>query len=637
MTPTSWTIAAVFPPGRLEKGRHVTTNHSSPAEEHPQGRVFSPEEVIDAVERAEPETRPEHGLDVSHDPRDFGDAGTADRPGEEGDEIGGAAHTAAGTNLVRTSVFMASGTVVSRATGFLRTVMLAAALGTHLLGDAYYTANSIAFIVNDLLIGGLLASVFVPFLVKRRKGDADGGRATEQRLFTTAIIALLVITVVAILCAELLIRLYASEFGDRQHEVAVYLARFLLGQIFFIGGSGVVSAMLNARGHLIAPMWAPVANNLTIIAVALLFIGVAGTGLDTRDVSDGQLMLLGLGTTAGQAIQCAILLFALWRAGFSWRPRLDLRGSGMGEAMRAATWMMMYVGIAQIGMLISTNVANAAGVRAAAAGAEVGAGITAYKYAFLLFQLPYAVIAVTVITALLPRLSEHVADGRKDLVRVDFSRGFRLSSALIVPISLAIAVFAVPFCILVYAQGSTSVQDAEMIGAILRVFVLMLVPFTLFQLMQRVFYALGDTRSPALIAVPAEVVHGVTAFSLLFLVEPQRVVLWLPVAYGLYYVVGCIVAWWILRSRLNGLDGPRIGGTVLRLFLACIPSVIFGIAMTLAAGVVLPNAPAAAALVAIFLGGAIGAVIFILVARRLNVTEVTVILEMARKRLLRRR
>lgn len=596
-------------------------------------RVVSPTEALDAVERTEPSTTPEPGLVTQHDPDDFRDPGTADRPGEEGDEIGGVQHAAAEPSMVRSSVLMAAGTVVSRATGFVRTIVLAAALGTHLLGDAYYTANSVAFIVNDLLIGGLLASVFVPFLVKRRKSESDGGAATEQRLFTTVLLALLLITVVAIVSAELLIRLYAGGFTPEQHEVSVYLARFLLAQIFFIGGSGIISAMLNARNRFGAPMWAPVLNNITIIAVGGLFLSMAGPGMSPADMEPGHIALLGVGTTAGQAIQAVVLLWALWAAGFRWRPRLDLRGSGLGEAMRAASWMMVYIGVAQFGMLISTNVATRAGVEAAELGAA-GAGITAYKYAFLLFQLPYAIIAVSVITALLPRLSEHVAEGRKDRVRSDFSRGFRLSAVFIVPISMAMVVFAVPFCILIYARGSTSVADAQSIGWILMGFSLMLIPFTLFQLLLRVFYALGDTRAPAMIVFPAEAAHAVTAVSLLLVLDPRYVVLGLPFAYGLYYVIGSVIAWRVLRRRLNGLDARRMARTVIRLHLACIPSMIFGLAMILTFGL-LPGIYVPAVL-AILVGGLIGGVLYLLVAQRLNVVEVTTSWELVRSRLLRR-
>lgn len=605
------------------------------AEGHRTGRLVMPEEVLAEVERAEPDAEPDPGLETRHDPSDYADVGTADRPGEDGDEISGATHAAAGPNMLRTSMWMAVGTVFSRVTGFARTIMLAAALGTHLLGDAYQTANNVAFIVNDLLIGGLLASVFVPFLVKRRMHDTDGGKATEDRLFTTGLLALLLITVVAIAGSEILIRIYAGGFEPQQHEVAVQLARFLMAQIFFIGGSGIASAMLNARKHLVAPMWAPVLNNLTIIAVAALFLVVAGPGTTPETIQAEHIALLGLGTTVGQVIQCGILFWALRAAGFSWRPRLDLRGSGMGEAMRAAGWMFVYIAIAQFGMLISTNVSTRAGVMAAQAGDGSGAGITAYKYAFMLFQLPYAIIAVTVITALLPRLSEHVAAGRRDQVRSDFSRGFRLSSALLVPISLAMVVFAIPFCVLIYAHGSTSVEDARAIGTILMVFSVMLLPFTLFQLQMRVFYAVGDTRTPALIAIPAEAVHAVSALSLLFLLPPRQIVMGLPVAYGLYYIVGSLCAWLLLRRELHGMDGRRMVGTLVRLHVAAVPSVVAGVAVLVFAGqlpgVVLP------AIVAIVVGGVIGAVLYILTARWLNVTEVTTIVGMVSSRLLRRR
>ncbi|GAA1107475.1 murein biosynthesis integral membrane protein MurJ [Nocardiopsis composta] len=597
-------------------------------------RLLMPEEVLDSIERSEPEERPEPGLTTVRDPSDIGDLGTADRAGEEGDEIGGAAHSAP-PNLMRSSAIMAVGTVFSRLTGFGRTLVLAAALGTQLLGDAYQTANMVPFAVYDLLIGGLLASVFVPFLVKRRKIDADGGNATEQRLFTAMLLVLFVITLVAILASEWLIRIYAGEFGDRQHEVAVYLARFLLAQIFFIGASGIASSMLNARNRFAAPMWTPVLQNLVIIGVGLMFLQVAGPGSTPESVTESQLTLLGAGTTAGQVLQTAILAWSLWRAGFRWRPRLDLRGAGLGEPVRTAGWMMLYIGIVQAGLLVTTNVATRAGVRAAEAGESLaGAGITAYQYASLIYQLPYAIIAVSVITALLPRMSGHVAEGRKDLVRLDFSRGFRLSSVLLVPISVAMVVYAVPFCVLLYARGSTSVEDAQSIGMILMAFSVMLIPFTLFQLQQRVFYALGDTRTPSLIAIPAELAHAVLAIGMLFLAPPHLIVVLLPIAYGMYYIVGSLIAWRMLSRRLNGLDGRRTLRTLVRLYIASVPSAVFAVAMILAFGLLpgtyLPSVLAMAA------GGAVGAALFVLVAQRLGVTEVTTFFGMVRSRLLRR-
>ncbi|WP_191268081.1 murein biosynthesis integral membrane protein MurJ [Nocardiopsis terrae] len=598
--------------------------------------MVMPGDVLDAYERSEPDTEPETGLKAARDPSEIGDVGTADRAGlEDGDEIGGTAHTAPG-NLARSTAIMAVGTIASRVTGFVRTIVLAAAIGTQLLGDAYQTAGMVPYMIYDLLIGGLLASVFVPFLVKRRKLDSDGGNGTEQRLVTLMLLALFALTLVSVLIAEWFIRIYAGGFSGAQYEVSVVLARYLVLQIFFIGASGLSSAMLNARNRFGAPMWAPVLNNLVIIGVCLWFLSVAGPGRTPDTVTQGEIALLGLGTALGQVVQAAVLVWALAAAGFRWRPRLDLRGSGLGEAAGAASWMMLYIVVAQVGALVSTNVATRAGAMAAELGHETGSGIAAYKFASMLFQLPYAVIAVSVITALLPRMSEHVAAGRRDQVRSDFSRGFRLSSVLIVPISVAMIVFAVPFCVMIYAQGSTSTEDAAAIGRILMAFCVMLIPFTLFQLQMRVFYALGDTRTPALVSIPSEIAHAVTALSLLYFMaeSPQHIVVWLPVPYGLYYIVGSAIMWFLLNRRLNGLDGRRTAATLFRLHVATVPAALFGVLMTYAfQGLPGDLWPALASMVA---GGLVGAVLFVVAAKFLKVTEVTSFLDLVRTRLRRR-
>ncbi len=607
-----------------------------PPEDSSRRHLVMPGDVLDAYERSEPRSEPETGLKTVRDPSEIGDVGTADRAGlEDGDEIGGSAHTGPG-NIAKSTAIMAVGTIASRVTGFVRTIVLAAAIGTQLLGDAYQTAGMVPYMIYDLLIGGLLASVFVPFLVKRRKLDADGGNKTEQRLVTLMLLALFVLTLVSVLIAEWFIRIYAGGFSGDQYRVSVILARFLVLQIFFIGASGLASAMLNARNRFGAPMWAPVVNNIVIIGICLWFLSIAGPGRTPETVTESELALLGLGTALGQVVQAAVLVWALWAAGFRWRPRLDLRGSGLGEAAGAASWMMLYIVVAQVGALVSTNVATRAGSMSAELGYDTGSGIAAYKFASMLFQLPYAIIAVSVITALLPRMSEHVAAGRKDQVRSDFSRGFRLSSVLIVPIAVAMIVFAVPFCVMIYAQGSTSAEDAAAIGRILMVFCVMLIPFTLFQLQMRVFYALGDTRTPALISIPSEIAHAVTAISLLYFMadSPQHIVVWLPVPYGLYYIVGSVIMWYMLHKRLNGLDGRKTASTLFKLHVATIPAAAFSVLMIVVFNG-LPGDlwPALASMVA---GGLVGAVLFVVAAKFLNVTEVTSFLDLVRTRLRRR-
>ncbi|NYE50664.1 putative peptidoglycan lipid II flippase [Spinactinospora alkalitolerans] len=537
--------------------------------------------------------------------------------------------------MMRSSAVMAAGTMVSRVTGFVRTIVLAAALGTQLLGDAYNTANTIPFVINDLLIGGLMASVIVPFLVRRRKRDADGGTATENRLFTGAVLLLFVITAAAIAAAELLIRLYAGEFAPAQAETSIYLARFLLAQIFFVGLSGLISAMLNTRDKFGAPVWAPVLNNLVIISVGALFLWIAGPGRTPETVTQGELTLLGLGTSCGMALQTVVLLGSLWRAGFRWRPRLDLRGSGLGEALRTAGWMMLYTLMTQVGFLITTNIATRAGVASVRSGEAVGAGITAYNYAYQLFQLPYAIIAVSLITVLLPQMSGFAADGRWDEVRSGFSRTLRVSALILVPLGLALALYAVQLSILVFARGNTSAADAQNIGTVLAAMALGLVPFTIFQLMLRVFYALGDTRTPALISIANVAVHGALAVTAYLVLPPDQVVVGVAAGFMASFLSGLLIAGAILSRRLGGLDGRRIFGTLLRLHLAAVPSIAAGVGVlwffTDRFGEGL-----ATNLGAPVTGCAVGALLFVLFAKLLRVRELSSVVELVRARVSRR-
>ena len=536
--------------------------------------------------------------------------------------------------MMRSSMVMAVGTMVSRVTGFFRTVVLAAALGTQLLGDAYNVANTIPFIINDLLIGGLMASVIVPFLVRRRKQDADGGKATEDRLFTSAVVVLLVVTAVAVLLAGPLIQLYASDFLPAQAEVSVFLARFLLAQVFFVGMSGLISAMLNTRDRFGAPVWAPVLNNLVIITVGVLFLFV-GTGDTVETVTTADKILLGAGTSCGMVLQTVVLLGSLWRSGYRWRPRLDLRGSGLGEALRTAGWMFLYTLTTQLGFVITSQIATGANVAANLQGdADAGAGLTAYSYAYQLFQLPYAIIAVSLITVLLPQMSAFAVDKRWDEVRAGFSRTLRVSALILIPLSLAIALYATEVAVLLFAHGNTGDSDAANIGNILMVMSLGLLPFTIFQLMLRVFYALGDTRTPAFLGIGNIAVHGVLALTASWLLPPQLVVVGVAGGFMCSFLVGLLIGGFVLSRRLGGLDGRRIAGTLVRLYLASAPSVLVGWGVLelfrawFTSGLIVNiGAPVVGCLLAL--------PVFLLSAKLLRVEELRSVLELVRSRLRR--
>ena len=283
-------------------------------------------------------------------------------------------------------------------------------------------------------------------------------------------------------------------------------------------------------------MWTPVINNVVVILVLLLFIVTGGIGTQPSTISAGQVQLLGFGTTLGIVAQTAALIPFLRRVGFRWRPRFDFRRPEVTEIRRMAAPLFGYVLTTQASFLVVQNVANAASTRP---GASYDSFST-YSYAWQLFQLPYAIIGVSVITALLPRMSAHAAERRYSLVRDDFSTGVRLSSVIVVPAALLLIVLGGPLAEFLLGHGSTTVAEARYIGEVFGLFSLGLVPYMMFQLELRVFYALHDSRTPMFIGVAVMAVNiGISLF-VLNVIPTGHIVEGLAVSFGVSNVVGAV-------------------------------------------------------------------------------------------------
>jgi integral membrane protein MviN len=523
--------------------------------------------------------------------------------------------------LLRAGAIMAAGTMVSRITGFLRTAVIAAAVGTALLGDAYNVAYQIPFILFDLLIGGMLSSVIVPSIVRAQERDPDGGKAYEQRLMTLAVLLLVGVATLGVLLARPIIELYTSDLSPRGIEVAATLARYILPQIAFFGLGAIAGAILNSRERFAAPMWAPVLNNLVVIGVGLTYIFVLHGTDDINRVSSGELALLGLGTTGGIVVQSVALVIALHRAGFRFRPRFGFRDSGLGELAKLGAWALAYVAVYQVGFVVTTNLATAAGAQAAAEGADYGAGWTPYNYAYQLFQLPYGIIAVSVITAMLPRMSRYAAEGRYDSVREEFSSGVRTVCSLIVPGGVLLMVLGPAITVLIFSHGANTEQDAIYIGNVLQVFGLALVPFSLFQLLVRVFYALGDTRTPAFIAAGNATFNALLSVLLYNLLPARYVVLGLAFSFTVTYVLGSAVTWILASRRVGGLGGRAVLDGMWRMYGAAIPCAALALGVLWGTRAVI-GLGTTGSMIMLALGGGLGGVVYLFLAHRMRIPEV---------------
>ncbi len=470
--------------------------------------------------------------------------------------------TSTTAGVVRAGAMMAVATVVSRATGLLSKMAMLAILGTGLSSSAYTVANTLPNIVFELLIGGVLTSVAIPLLTRAQRSDPDGGQEYTQRLLSIAVVGLLIASVIAVFCAPLLARLYLSggQAGDQGvTTLTTELGRLLLPQIFFYGIAALFGAILNTKERFAANAWAPVLNNIVVIGVAcVLFIDTHGKvdlvhGLPTKD-----LLILGIGTTLGIAVQALVMVPSLLRSGFrfrwrwGWDPRLTEAGSLVG-------WAVVYVLISQVGVVITTRIANN--------NFADRSGTTIFSYASLLFQMPYGILGVAVLTAIMPRLSRHAAAGQMDDVKDDVSLANRLSAVALLPISAALIVLGTALSVLLFEHGNVTQEGAVQIGLTIGGMAIGLVPLAMTLVQMRVFYAMKDARTPTVIN-GIMVAIRVPLLLASLLLAPKWVIPGLALATALSYVVGAVVGEIWLRSRFGPMGTTRTLTTIGKMVVA---------------------------------------------------------------------
>ncbi|MBT2488889.1 murein biosynthesis integral membrane protein MurJ [Streptomyces sp. ISL-96] len=536
------------------------------------------------------------------------------------------------SSVLRSGALMAAGSVVSRATGFVRSAIVAAALGIGLTADGYAVGNSVPTIVYMLLLGGALNAVFVPELVKAAKEHEDGGAAYTDRLLTVCVVALLLITAGAVLAAPAIVAAY-TDYTDAQATMTVAFARYCLPQIFFLGLFTLLGQILNARGRFGAMMWTPVLNNAVVIAVFALYLATSTHGA----LTPAQTALLGWGTTAGIAVQALALVPALRAARFRWRPRFDWRGSGLTRPMRAAGWLVLLVLTNQAAYWVVTRLATAAGQRAAAQGIDGGVGFSAYNNAYLLWAVPHGIVTVSLVTALMPRMSGSAADGDKAAVRRDVSYALRTSAAAVVPAACALLALAQPLMAVVFQYGKTGADDIAAMAGILMAFAPGLVAFSGQYVLSRAFYALRDTRTPFLLNLLIAGLNAGLSTAAYLLLPARWAVTGMAGAYSLALCAGWALTAYTLHRRLRTPAAPATGlwrssaaAAQARLLTAAVPAATLGhltAGWAAGAGAVAGAAAGSAAILAVFA----------VLAKPLRLAEVEALLAGSARRLRRTR
>jgi putative peptidoglycan lipid II flippase len=368
-------------------------------------------------------------------------------------------------------------------------------------------------------------------------------------------------------------------------------------------------------------MAVPVLNNLVVVAALGLFVLLPGPRPPTPGgLTRAQFLVLGAGTTLGIVAQTVALWPFLRRVGFRFRLR-RLDRARFSSLARLGGWVLTYVVANQAGYLVIVRLAT---------GARQG-GYSAYTYAFQLFSLPHAIVAVSVITALAPAISGHAVAGDLTRVRAELSNGLRLVAVILVPAALGLVVLARPVAVAAFAHGAFTVPDAEMTGRVLVAFACGLLPFSAFQLLARVFYWLEDSRTPALVNVVVNVVNVGADLLLATRLHRSALVVGMAAGYALSYVVGALVLAQLLRRRLGGLDGRRITRTVARTLVAAGAGAAAAYAVESLTRGALGGGLGGSAL-GLLLATAAGGALYVLAARRMRIAEVSSVVALVLRR-----
>ena len=537
----------------------------------------------------------------------------------------------------RSAAVMASGTLLSRITGAVRTITLLG-FGVTALTDTYTTANNTPNMIYELVAGGVLSAVLVPIFVGLFRRDDERSHDGINAIVSLAAVVLLGAVLIVVAAAPGIVWVFLSGSGDGlKRAVAAQLLRMFAPQIGVYGFITIAAAMLNARRRFAAPMFAPVLNNLVVIIVLLWarrlvhslvpHPGTSTTATLRAVALDGPAkLLLGLGTTAGVLVMGLAILPSVRGLGVRLRWHWEPRHPAVRELIRLSGWTVGYVVANQVALSFVTNTANRA-----------DGDYTAYNSAYsTFFLLPHGVFAVSIMTALQPALSEAYLDRRRGRFRIRLTSGIRSILAVMVPAAVGYAVLSRPIVGLI-RNGSLDAGGSDRVADVLRAFALGLPGFSVYLLLVNAFQAMRNTRATFEINVVENAINIVMA-ALLYRLGMG--VEGLALSFSIAYLASALLAFRRVSRRTRGLKEREL---LLHLGRVLVASAAMAVAIKLVAvGVARLFVGADATLrlpgrlgLVVEVGAAVtcGVTVYAVVGRMVGVTEFASVLAGLRRRI----
>lgn len=505
-------------------------------------------------------------------------------------------------SLARGAATTTLAAAVSRITGFVRVVAVAAAMGTTFLANTYQTANTAPNVVFELVAAGVLTSIFVPTFVAYLVRDqrAEGWDAANA-LTSVALVGLVALAALIALLAPgimwvLTLGVRSPSLRSQEMALGATFLRLFAPQVVFYGATMIMTAALQAHRRFWLSAIAPVFNNVVVIGVYLGYAALrAGEPPDVAGITTPETLLLGLGTTAGVIAMTASLIPRLVSLGWRWRWRFDIHHPAVRRGARLGIWALSYAGGYQAGLIVVLVLAN-----------RVEGGVAAYQWAYTFFYLPHALFSMPIFNVLFTAMSEHVARDEIKGVLERLRDGLAMLGFILAPVAAFMLALFGPLAHLTLQYGVMTSAGASLVGRVIAAFVIGLPTYSAFLVFTRAFYAIGDTKTPALVNMATVAAASVIGALLFFLLPAGWEVPGLALGHSLAFAGGSIALGHAFGKHTDRVPNRAFAGSMARSGAVALAA----LAAMLLVHSALPETGRLGALVNLAGGGLAGAVVY---------------------------
>ena len=470
-----------------------------------------------------------------------------------------AAEARAGS-LARGAAATTVATALSRVTGFVRVVVVAGAMGTTFLTNTYQTANTAPNVLFELVAAGVLTSVFVPTFVDYLvREEREEGWDAANALTSVALVGLVIVALALALGAPWVMRVLTLGVENQDvRELEITLGstflRLFAPQVVFYGVGMIMTGALHAHRKFGLPAIAPIFNNAVVIVVYLTYALMRGDRPPSvGTITTAETWVLGAGTTLGVVAMTVCLIPQLRRLGWRFRFAFNAKHPAVRRGARLGAWALSYAGGYQAGLIVVLLLAN-----------QIRGGVAAYQWAFTFFYLPHALFGVPIFNVLFTAMSEHAARQEIDDAIARLREGLAMLAFILVPIAALLFAGAHQIAQVTLRYGVMTTEGSDLVARVLQAFAIGLPSYSGFLVFTRAFYAIGDTKTPALInALTIVIASGLG--TLFFLgADAGWEVPGLALGHSVGFFIGTIVLARGFARRAGATGGTRVSSSIAR-------------------------------------------------------------------------